>query len=57
MKSIVGTPEWEAACAAYIEAQNKAAANGGKGWEHANCDHAYGYCAETANNVYEGASA
>ena len=57
MKSIVGTPEWEAACAAYIEAQNKAAANGGKGWEHANCDHAYGYCATTANNVYEGASA
>jgi hypothetical protein len=36
---------WEAACNRYIEQVNKAAENGMKGWEHANCDHAYGYCA------------
>ena len=37
-----------------IEAQNKAAANGWKGWEHANCDHGSGYCADTPNNIFGG---
>ena len=53
MKSIVGTPEWEAATKAYVEAQKKAEANDWKGWEHAYCDHAYGYCTATPNNAYE----
>ena len=51
--SIVGTAEWNALCAAYATAQ---AASNGKGWKHANCDHAYGYCTETATNTYQGAS-
>lgn len=54
MKSIVGTKEWEAACEAYIAQQNAAAANGWKGWEHANCDHGSGYCAETVTNTFGG---
>lgn len=50
--SIVGTPAWDAACAAYIASLE------GKSPEqlaHANCDHAYGYCAETADNTFGGA--
>ena len=54
MASIVGTPEWNAYAEAYIEAQKKAAANGWKGWEHANCDHGSGYCADTPNNIFGG---
>ena len=49
--SIVGTPEWEALCVAYIASME------GKSPEqiaHANCDHGYGYCSETANNAFEG---
>jgi len=46
MKSIVGTKEWEEACAEYVAALDKAAETGYKGWEHASCDHAYGYCTE-----------
>ena len=53
MQSIVGTPEWDAATKKYAEALQKAADNGWKGWQHANCDHAYGYCATTPNNVFE----
>lgn len=34
--------EWDAYTAQYAAAQQAA---GGKGWEHAGCDHAYGYCA------------
>lgn len=53
MESIVGTPEWDAATKKYAEALQKAADNGWKGWEHANCDHGYGYCATTPNNIFE----
>jgi hypothetical protein len=56
----VGADGWRCdACAArwkkytddYIAARD---ASGGKGWEHAYCDHAYGYCAATPSNTYEG---
>lgn len=40
----VGSPEWKAYEAAYIEALKEAEKNGMKGWEHANCDHGNGYC-------------
>ena len=40
----VGSPQWNADMKAYAEAQSAAISAGSKGWEHANCDHAYGYC-------------
>lgn len=47
--SIVGTPEWDAACAAYVQ-QMAALTPGQKA--HANCDHAYGYCTQTPTNTF-----
>lgn len=34
-------PNWERDCRAYIEARE---AQDERGWAHAECDHAYGYC-------------
>lgn len=51
--SIVGTPEWDAACAAYIASMK------GKSPEqtaHADCDHGYGYCSQTPSNTFEGSA-
>ncbi len=54
MESIVGSPEWEKLVAEYIESMEEAIGNGSfeKGWAHAGCSHAEGYCSETFNNVY-----
>lgn len=48
--------EWEKYAAEYNAAVTKAVAEGTfeKGWAHSGCDHAAGYCAETATNIYEG---
>lgn len=43
---------WQAYTDQYVESLRKAAANGYKGWEHANCDHAYDYCTTTPNNAF-----
>lgn len=49
MRSIVGTPEWDAFCDAYVAAmQDKTPEQ----VAHANCDHANGYCTQTPNNVF-----
>lgn len=48
----VGSPEWDHYVAEYVAALKEAEANGMKGWEHANCDHANGYCAEAADSRY-----
>ena len=42
--------QWAEYTAAYIAARD---ASGGKGWEHADCDHAYNYCTQTSNNVFQ----
>lgn len=50
--SIVGTPEWDAACAAYIAQMNTLTP---EQKAHANCDHAYDYCTQTPTNTFQGA--
>jgi hypothetical protein len=45
---------WEESSAQYAASMKAAAANGMKGWEHASCDHAEGYCAASATNVFQG---
>ena len=42
--------QWAEYTAQYVAAQKAAQ---GKGWEHAYCDHANGYCANTPSNVYQ----
>ena len=42
--------EWAEATAKYIAARKAAQ---GKGWEHADCDHANGYCADTPSNIFQ----
>jgi hypothetical protein len=42
--------EWAKYTAQYVAAYK---ASGGKGWEHANCDHANGYCTTTPNNTFQ----
>lgn len=51
--SNVGTPEWEAACDAYIASMNSKTP---EQTAHADCDHGYGYCTQTATNAFTGSA-